>query len=432
MPGQPKPTVPATPPVGDKPAPKPTVQKTLKAATQEAQEAARNIVSNLMVDISRDRPVDAATIDASAFDVANKDAVNAASFLAEYVKAFDKLGLTKQPQAAMSIPKTVSVEALIGYARMAQSSANQQKVLEAFANNTVTGMGYTTLAQRLSGSYRKPYLNTILKAFPKPAKTKDPIDAIYKATLAYQTGMGGRLKSQREQMGFVGAEVASKRAGTARTAAQAQKTAEEAVTERELRYTRRGLLASKIVKTLINPQLIKIIGLRKRVRGRKRVKPNLAEIRKATTEPITAQMKDIEGRRAKLDAAITEAEGAKNALPELKAAVDAEIVGSPSRAGAVKAWADAKKSASRLKRLNANFRKMDSLHSDLSDRRKSAAKVMTRLALGHRPSREDMKAVGLTVDDLKDMHLSKVRHRRRGRRKAPPQSKPKDPLKLRE
>jgi len=430
--GQKEPVVESAPPVGDKPAPKTTVQKSMKALTQEAQEKARQLVSNLGVDIMRDRPVDAATIKSAAFDVANKDAVNAASFLAEYVKAFDKLGLSKQPQAPINIPKTVSAEALIGYARMAQSSANQQKVLEAFANNTVTGMGYTTLAERLSGSYRKPYLSAILKSFPKPAKAKDPIDAIYKATLAYQTGMGGRLKSQREQMGYVGAEIAGKRATTAATGAKAQLTAEQAVTERELRYTRRGLLASKIVKTLINPQLIKIIGLRKRVRGRKRVKPNLAEIRKATTDPITAQMKDIEARRGKLNDAITQAMGAKNALPELKASYEATIVGSPARATAAKEWATAKKSASRLTRLKDNFQKIDDLHSDLSDRRKKAAKVITRLALGHRPSKEDMKAVGLTVDDLKDMHLSKVRHRRRRKRKAVPQAKPKDPLKLRE
>ena len=424
--GQKEPVVESKPPHRPAPEKKTTIRGKMKAQIAENQEAARALVGNIKEDIDRDRPVDGATINAYAFDVANKDAVNAASFLAEYVKAFDKLGLSKQPQAAINIPKTISAEALIGYAKMASSSANQQRVLEAFANNTVTGMGYTTLAERLSGSYRKPYLNAILSSFPKPVKAKDPIDAIYKATLAYQSGMGGRLKSQQEQMGFVGAEIAGKRARTAATGAQAQLTAEQAVTERELRYAKRNVLVAKSLRTLMDPTLIKLVGLRKRG-GRRRIKVNIPVLQKETTGQITQHMIYVEKEKNKLENLITKADANKDAIPELEAKFNESLPGGPVRAGIGKQLSEARRSAATLSRLQKHRDKLDNLHEDLAGRRKTASRVIKVLALGKRPTRQQIKELGLTTQTLKDLHIPDLPHRRRRKRR-----KKADPLKLRE
>ena len=420
--GKPSQTVPAA--AGARPTPKRTLKGTIKANTQEAQEAARLIVSSLVDDIERKVPVNAATVDTAAYQVANKDAIGGAVFLAEYVKAFDELGLSKQPQAPINIPKTISAEALIGYAKTAISSENQQKVLEAFANNTVTGMGYTTLAERLSGAYRKPYLSAILSSFPKPLKAKDPIDSICNATLAYQSGMGGRLRSQREQMGYVGAQIAGQRAKAAGSAARAGLTAEQATTERELRAKRALLASAKITNALIKPQLLKIIGILKRGKGRKLKKANVAELRRATLEPITTQMKNIETRRSKVEDAITDAIASRDQISELQAAFKNTIVGSTPRAKAFAALSTARLEASKLERLTKTHERLETLHKSLSNNREPIAKILTRMAMGQRLTKEQMKTVGLTAAELAGSHFGGGRRGRKRKQTPVPRTTP--------
>jgi hypothetical protein len=416
----PKPSVRAEPPVGKAKQPQKTVRKAVRETVKAVQTAVQQQVANMMVDLKRGDPVNAATIDTTGYTVANKDARTAAVFLAEWVKALDEQGLGKQEQAPINIPKTISAEALIGYAKTAASSANQQKVLEAFANNTVTGMGYTTLAERMSGAYRKPYLNAILSSFPKPAKVKDPIDALYKATLAYQSGMGGQLRSQRAQTGYVAAEVGQKRARAMQSAASAQKTAEEAISERELRFMKRSAMAARTISSLISPQLIKALRRRRGGRSVKR-KINLPELRKATTDPINQHMRDIEAKQTKINLAISKAESARDNISELQRRYNIAIVGSNEKKAAADALSAANIEAGQLTKLNQVWKKLDDIHKELDDRKAIAAKLIVDIALGRRIKRKDAKFVGL--DTTLDNNVYS-RRRKRSKPRAAPKADP--------
>ena len=368
----------------------PITEKTMPA---QAVAAAQQVAANVLQEAQRTQPVAAAEVDMARFESPTGQARGSIQYFSELADALKArgIGIQEGAQAPMEIPYTVSIDDLYGYARNARTLENQKRVLDALANNRVTGMGFETLADRLSGRYRQRYLKNVVAMFPKQAKQPNLIDAVSAVGKAYAAEQLGRRRERDIRAGAPEASVAKTRAQAFRAAAGGQRAAEQAVTEREARASKIQAVQAKAVSGILD----KAIKMTKRKsRGRGRPKINLRIFQKATSGNFDREQQKLESQIGKYDdqiARLTGVAGTKITMP-----TRAQAAINPAAAKA-QAAAYRKQEQAKLQ-LQAVIEKRDELqglYDNITEQRKAIDSLVARMATGYTPTNADLNFAGI-------------------------------------
>ena len=240
-------------PVGEG-TPKAAETTTKEQARQNAVQTVEQGLDFIQNEFARNSERAAATIDLTgAALVKSPDAMTDADILRLLIQAatrFEPTDPRKLPP--LNIPNKLSIQQLIGYARQAQNTQQQQQVLEAFTNKLVTGMYAPTLASRLTGDYKKPWLDAVIASFPSrstPAQMH-PVDAMYKTAAAIGVFRKGEKTKEEIEAGLPEAKAFATRAGGMKDLGLAQQAAEKATEIRELLQAERALKLANAQKAL--------------------------------------------------------------------------------------------------------------------------------------------------------------------------------------
>jgi len=282
---------------------------TMPQAKQEVLDTIGQGLDFIRNEYARNAERAAATIDLSGYVLGqDMDAVTQAEAL-NTLMGYAKQLEPKQPDGKpLNIPQKVSVEQLIGFARQAATTAQQQQVLEAFANNQVTGMYAPTIASRLTGDYKKPFLKTILESFPgrsTPA-AMHPVDAMYKLAGAAKTYQFGEKTQAEIEAGLPQAMAQRTRAQAEAQAAAAGLSAEKATEVRELLQARRADLLAKANKAIAD------LTKEKKKGGGGAGKPETIDQKlwiATNIGPIEKRLDTIQQERSKLETRLRELSG---------------------------------------------------------------------------------------------------------------------------
>lgn len=369
-----------------------------KATTRGMAEAAeRQIAANIEQEARRTQPVKAAEIDMAQFRSPTGKAKGSIEFFEEMAGALEKRGVGRQTATPpMEIPYTVSIDELYSYARGADTYENQRRVLDALANNRVTGMGFATLADRLSGAYRQRYLNNVVSMFPKVAGQPNLIDAIGTVGKAYAAEQLGAARAADIAAGKAEAGVTKTLAQAGQAAAGGQLAAERAVTERETRAAKTQNLLSQGVSRIYD-DVLKAAKAR-RGGGTKAPKINLPEYRQAVTQQFTTEQNRLGRRIDSLDSQIAAAEGdatlAELPMPTRQEQVLNPVEANQRRRDIAKGQAAKKK----LEVLISQREEQTELYNGLADKRAAYDTLHARMALGYRPTTEELEAAGMSAN----------------------------------
>ena len=396
----------------------------------QAQKAMTQVAANIGQEALRTEPVPAAGIDLSQYQSPTGQARGSIQFFSEMADELGKRGIGQSaPQAEFEIPYTVSVDELYGFARNATSLANQKKVLDALSNNRVTGMGFETLADRLSGRYRQRYLKNIVGLFPKVPNQPNLIDAIGKVGRAYSAEQLGRLRAGDVAAGLPGARAMKTRAQGARAAAGAQRAAEQAVTERELRAGRAQKILSDGVGKIFSAALRKS---RRGRRGSKKVKVDLREFRAATTDQFTKEQDKLRAKLDRLDSEIAkkagEAEGAKTKPPTRADA----MINKASAGATLKTIRKGRAAQAELAQLRLQRDQAQAIFDGLAIRREAYDALHARMAAGYRPTPAEFEVAGISARQALQIirAYGGIKSRRRGGGSKAAAPKGKQPAKI--
>jgi DNA repair exonuclease SbcCD ATPase subunit len=235
-----------------------------------------------------------------------------------------------------------------------------------------------TLASRLVGDYRKPFLRTIIASFPRQqTKTgKDSaIDRFYKFGLGMEALNRAQIRGQEAQTGLGRETTASKRAGTMKTMAAAGRTAEQAATERELREPRRLQILTQTLKPYAR-FFRREVGKRLQGKRKGKRKETLADIKAAWSITGPRIDRDIVSNEKQAEKIQTRLDKLEDTKRELEAVVNtfkeprrAPIPGSPAEAQLAKARQAAARATQRLKSLEEPIEKLKEAKKDLDDKR---------------------------------------------------------------
>ena len=390
----------------------------------QAQRAATQVAANIGQEARRTQPVPAAGIDLSRYQSPTGKARNSIQFFSEMADELGKRGIGQVgTQAALEIPYTVSVDELYGFARNARTLDNQKKVLDALANNRVTGMGFETLADRLSGRYRQRYLTNIIRLFPKVPQQPNLIDAISKVGRAYSAEQLGRLRAGDLAAGLPGARAMKTRAQAGRAAAGAQRAAEQAVTERELRASRAQNILSTGVSRIYNAAIKKA---KKGRRGKKRRKIDLREFRAATTDSFTKEQDRISAQLNKIDAEIVKAQGESALASTPKPKASEKFISKNIASAKLEARRKGLQAVKRLAALQKQRQKLQTLYDGLAEKRTAYDTLHARMAAGDIPSQAEFEAAGISSQQALQIiqGYGGIRSRRRKRLPKPPAAPP--------
>jgi|15BtaG_2_1085339.scaffolds.fasta_scaffold00155_14 hypothetical protein len=403
---------------------------------QAGQAAAKQVAANVRQEAKRKTPAPAAEIDITRFESPTGQARGSIDFFRELAGELGArgIGMPNISQEPLDIPYTVSIDQLYGYAKNAQTPQNQKLVLDALANNRVTGMGFSTIADRLSGAYRQRYLKNVVALFPKQQKAPNLIDAIGTVGKAYASEQLGRRRARDISAGAAEAGVAKTRAGTAKLAAGAQRSAEQAVTERETRPGRVNLLAAQASSKIFDSAIKAIKAKKRRGRGRRRAKPLVKDFVKLYEGTFSKEqgagqkrlddLLDIQ-RKLKLKAGQARA-GAKVTTSE-------RVLNKTAAAAKSKAIREANAARGQLTDIANQIRNQRGLLNDLARKRGAFSAFAGRTLLQNRqPTEEELKAFGLTQQQVLDARSAIAgpdgRYQRSDRRRPAgkkPTSKPK-------
>jgi len=397
-----------------------------KATTRGVAEAAeRQIAANIEQEARRTQPVKAAEIDMAQFRSPTGKAKGSIQFFEEMAGALQQRGIGRQTTTPpFEIPYTVSIDELYGYARQADTYENQRRVLDALANNRVTGMGFSTLADRLSGAYRQRYLTNVVSMFPKVAGQPNLIDAIGTVGKAYAAEQLGAARAADIAAGKAEAGVTKTRAQAAQAAAGGQLAAERAVTERETRAAKTQNLLSQGVSRIYD-DVLKAAKAR-RGRGTKAPKINLSEYRQAVTQQFTTEQSRIGRRIDNLDNQIAAAEGAA-ALADLPVPTRRDEVLNPAEANQRRRdIAKGQVAKRKLEVLKTQREEQTALYNGLADKRAAYDTLHARMALGYRPTMEELEAAGMSANTALELVRSYggIQSRRRKPMKSEPAKTP--------
>ena len=400
---------------------------------QAGQAAGTQVAANIRQEAKRKKPAPAAKIDITRFESPTGQARGSIDFFRELAGELGArgIGMPNISQEPLDIPYTVSIDQLYGYAKNAQTPQNQKRVLDALANNRVTNMGFTTLADRLSGSYRQRYLKNVVALFPKQQKAPNLIDAIGTVGKAYASEQLGRRRAREISAGAAEAGVAKTRAGTAKLAAGAQKSAEQAVTDRETRPGQVNLLAAQASSKIFDSAIKAIKAKRGRGTGRRRAKPLVKDFVKLyegtfSKEQSAGQKRldnllDIQ-RKLKLQAGRAKA-GAKVTASE-------QVLNKSAAAAKSKAIREANAARGQLSDIAGQIRNQRGLLGNLARKRGAFSAFAGRTLLQNKqPTDAELKAFGLTQEQVLDARKAITgpdgRYQRSQRRRPTPKAKPK-------
>ena len=396
----------------------PLTQRTLPA---QAQAAAQQVAANVLQEAQRKEPVQAAQIDLTQFRSPTGQARGSIQFFSELADTLQKrgVGVQETSQAPMEIPYTVSIDELYGFARNARTYENQKRVLDALANNRVTGMGFETLADRLSGAYRQRYLANITSMFPKIPNQPNLIEAIGTVGKAYAAEQLGRRRAEDIAAGAPGAAVTKTLAQAGQAAAGGQLAAEKAVTERETRPAKVQDLLGRTASRIYNDAYKRS----KRVGKKGKTKINIGEFRKVTSDVFTKEQDRLGRQLDKLDDQIAKAEG-EAALADIPAPTQADIALNPQGANAVrKDIAKGQAAKKRLAALQAKRKEAQGVYDGLAEKRTAFDTLISRMATGYRPSQEELENAGLSAQQA--IGIMRAQGGIRSRRRSPqPTKKP--------
>jgi len=403
---------------------------------QAGQAAAKQVAANVRQEATRATAAPAAEIDITRFESPTGQARGSIDFFRELAGELGArgIGMPNISQEPLDIPYTVSIDQLYGYAKNAQTPQNQKRVLDALANNRVTGMGFSTIADRLSGSYRQRYLKNVVALFPKQQKAPNLIDAIGTVGKAYASEQLGRRRAREISAGAAEAGVAKTRAGTAKLAAGAQRSAEQAVTDRETRPGRVNLLAAQASSKIFDSAIKAIKAKKRRGTGRRRAKPLVKDFVKLYEGTFSKEqgagqkrlddLLDIQ-RKLKLKAGQARA-GAKVTTSE-------RVLNKTAAAAKSKAIREANAARGQLADIAGQIRNQKGLLNDLARKRGAFSAFAGRTLLQNRqPTEDELKAFGLTQQQVLDARSAIAgpdgRYQRSDRRRPAgkrPTSKPK-------
>jgi hypothetical protein len=369
---------------------------------QAGQAAATQVAANVRQEARRETPAPAAEIDITRFESPTGQARGSIDFFREL--GARGIGMPNISQEPIDIPYTVSIDQLYGYAKNAQTPQNQKLVLDALANNRVTGMGFSTIADRLSGAYRQRYLKNVVALFPKQQKAPNLIDAIGTVGKAYASEQLGRRRARDISAGAAEAGVAKTRAGTAKLAAGAQRAAEQAVTDRETRPGRVNLLAAQASSKIFDSAIKAIKAKRGRGTGRRRAKPLVKDFVKLYEGTFSKEqgagqkrldsLLDIE-RKLKLKAG--------QARPGAKVTTSERVLNKTAAAAKSKAIREANAARGQLNDIAVQIRNQRGLLNDLARKRGAFSAFAGRTLLQNRqPTDAELQAFGLTQKQVLD------------------------------
>jgi len=370
----------------------PLTQKTLPA---QAQAASQQVAANVLQEAQRKEPVQAAQIDLTQFRSPTGEARGSIKFFSELADTLQRrgVGIQQTDQTPMEIPYTVSIDQLYGFARNARTYENQKRVLDALANNRVTGMGFETLADRLSGAYRQRYLANITGMFPKIPNQPNLIEAIGTVGKAYAAEQLGRRRAEDIAAGAPGAAVTKTLAQAGQAAAGGQLAAERAVTERELRAGKAQDLLGRTASRIYNDAYKKS----KRVGKKGGTKINIREFRSVTSDVFTKEQDRLGRQLDKLDDQIAKAEG-EAALADIPPPSQQDIVLNPQGANAVRRdIAKGQAAKKRLAALQAKRQEAQGVYDGLAKKRTAFDTLISRMATGYIPSQEELENAGLSA-----------------------------------
>ena len=397
---------------------------------------AGNIASGLATEVGRDRQAALQTLNRAVEAVGEEqNAPKAAQGLQEVLEFVKQVSPPSPAAQPLSIPEVVSVEELMGYAARAISPDQQQEVLKAFGNNIVTGMYARTLGERLSGDYRRPFLNAIVKSFPRQRtgqRQMHPIDLLYKATLAYETLGRGKVRSQEAAAGLGRERVAKTVATTQAKQAQAQRTMETARTEAELREAKRLEKLANINKKLADTlkSAVKKRAGRGRGRGRGK-KSNLSTLRflkSVTQDRIKQEINQNDGEAR----ALQKEQRQQETIIRKAAALSKQrrpVRGSPQAAARAKAQAAAEAARERVKSIKEDLASIAELNRQLRKRERDVQQALALQAAG-RLTPEAAAKLGIDPNTFAPFKESIQRpaRQRRGQRRAPQQPQQQAPV----
>jgi hypothetical protein len=369
----------------------PQRQKTLEA---EAKAAAKQVAANIGQEALRTEPVKAAEIDMAQFRSPTGKAKGSIQFFEEMAGALQQKGIGRQTTTPpMEIPYTVSIDELYGYARQADTYENQRRVLDALANNRVTGMGFSTLADRLSGAYRQRYLTNVVSMFPKVAGQPNLIDAIGTIGKAYAAEQLGAARAADIAAGKAEAGVTKTLAQAGQAAAGAQLAAERAVTEREIRPAKVQNLLSQGTSRLIEAALKKAKG---RGTGKAKRKINLPVFKDATIGGLRREQATIDSEITSLTNKVAQLEGlAANADLDPPTASQRAL----DPAGARKLDEEirkARQAAAQLTTLRTRLEERQSLREGIAERMGYLETLIATMAAGVIPTDDEFAAAGIS------------------------------------
>ena len=373
---------------------------------QAGQAAATQVAANVRQEARRETPAPAAEIDITRFESPTGQARGSIDFFRELAGELGArgIGMPNISQEPIDIPYTVSIDQLYGYAKNAQTPQNQKLVLDALANNRVTGMGFSTIADRLSGAYRQRYLKNVVALFPKQQKAPNLIDAIGTVGKAYASEQLGRRRARDISAGAAEEGVAKTRAGTAKLAAGAQRSAEQAVTDRETRAGRVNLLAAQASSKIFESAIKAIKAKKRRGTGRRRAKPLVKDFVKLYEGTFSKEqgagqkrlddLLDIQ-RKLKLKAGQAKA-GAKVTTSE-------RVLNKTAAAAKSKAIREANAARGQLNDIAVQIRNQRGLLNDLARKRGAFSAFAGRTLLQNRqPTDAELQAFGLTQQQVLD------------------------------
>jgi hypothetical protein len=235
-----------------------------------------------------------------------------------------------------------------------------------------------TLASRLVGDYRKPFLRTIIASFPRQqTKTgKDSaIDRFYKFGLGMEALNRAQIRGQEAQAGLGRETTASKRAGTVRTMAQAGRAAEAAATERELREPRRLKILTETLKPYAK-LFRREVGKRVRRKGTGKRKEKLADITAAWRITGPRIDRDIASNESQVGTIQKRLDALSDKQRDLQATVDSfeeprkkPIPGSGEAKALMTERQKVRRAKAELDRLKEPIAKLEKAISELNEKR---------------------------------------------------------------
>lgn len=369
----------------------PITQRTM---ARQAQAASQQIAANVLQEAQRKEPVQAAQIDLTQFSSPTGQARGSIQYFSELADTLQKrgIGIEESSQTPMEIPYTVSIDELYGYARNARTYENQKRVLDALANNRVTGMGFETLADRLSGAYRQRYLANITSMFPKIPDQPNLIEAIGIVGKGYAAEQLGRRRAEDIAAGAPSAAVTKTLAQAGRAAAGGQLAAERSVTERETRAAKAQDLLGRTASRIYNDAYKRS----KRVGKKGKTKINIPEFRRVTADVFTKEQDRLGRQLDRLDDQIAKAQG-EAALADIPPPTQRDVVLNPTGANQTRRdIAKGQAAKKRLAALEAKRREAQGVYDGLAERRTAFDTLISRMATGYVPSQEELKAAGLS------------------------------------